>query len=1057
MGKLIRIDCSVFLVTPAKTMYMFAQRRYRTQPAAIRTIGCVMLVLVTLAVTGAAGAKPSSAQIPGGGFGLPEPGGQYPSQTYYDALRIYRDGDLENAIRGFEMALRSTRTDVNGKWIDSIPARVMLAECYWHLGHLPVCRSHLDEAARIAVRNRGWLGQLDFNSLNQGGAVAASTTNLWPEVGAVRQWPLPNKMPFQSGRQLTEQGLAAGGVIETPTIKNIDAIEVMRTLAVMSHRRRVLMGPLSVDDTLAREVAEATKLPAGLNLDLARQLIYALRGCEYYAIAEDKTVIDRAGKYAVIGPAVHPMTPMLLLCGMKAGAAGDEQGQLTAENRQTLVSTAQQITNSAAALEQFEFIGEALQVAVGVAEGTQLLRVEETALLAARTLVRQSRLASLHCYLVAADAAVSAGRVDAANEHLQAAVTIASRRDVQFARLQAYGAYIAARIAAKSGQPIGVGGTAAMADALSSMADFILNQRDRKRPVISMPFLYQVEIVMSSLGGNVGNQSVKRLLEGYSGDVAVSLWRQDPLDAMAAVYFDDSALHSALLNIATMENNGPEVLKQTDRILAKRFTRRLPLQGRLLQYRTLATSPADALWPGARAFLAEPSEVFKRLRDQTQQTLLAGPAPVDDVDVKVSVRSEALAIAMEAAVGDLALSRSVVTEINPPPVATTDVAVVPDGVALVTFVIDNGKVHATATRDGSTRTWIVPGASRLPAMVNRVLQDIGANKGRGKRLPDSEELWRSDMTKIRSYLFPESSGWTEDGLSRIIVVPDGPLWYLPFELLPAVGTKSVKPGTVETEPPRLWAETVELAYAPTPGLALRDVAVSTTANRIAMVVGNFFAVRDPALNESMIDEVMLPAQDAVRLPINEAPPTNLIGLEIGHLIVAAAVTPNIADPMSTQIIPIVNSAGNSSSLSSANRLRDWIRFPAGGPQSVVLAGFRSTAASNKLGDGSELFFPVISLRASGVREVMLSRWATGGQSAATALAEVVNEVPHTRLVEASRRGTMMLRSSDLAASREPLLGKPDEDATDLTGEEPLFWATYFVSGSLNLPAPENQK
>ncbi|WP_231603023.1 CHAT domain-containing protein [Neorhodopirellula pilleata] len=1050
---------------------MFAQCRYRTQPSGYFTVdgfsrrtlalSCLLLSCLVLAGAMSLWATPAAAQVPGGGFGLPEPGGQYPAQTYYDALRVYRDGDLENAIRGFEMALRSTRTDINGKWIDSIPARVMLAECYWHLGHLPVCRSHLDEAARIAVRNQGWLGQLDFNSLAQGGVVAASPTNLWPEVAAVRRLPLPRKMPFQSGRQLTEQGLAAGGVIETPTIKNIDAIEVMRTLAVMSHRRRVLMGPLSVDDTLSREVAESTKLPTGLSMDSAKSLIYAMRGCQYYAIGEDKTVIDRAGKYAVVGGAVHPMTPMLLLCGLKAGAGGDEQGKLTQDNRQTLVSTAQQITNAAAALDQYEFIGEALQVAAGVAQGDQLSRVEQTALLAARTLVRQSRLASLHCYLVAADAAVSAGRVDAANEHLQAAITIASRRDVQFARLQAYGAYVAARIAAKSGQPIGIGGTGTMADALRSMSDFILNQRDRNRPVSSMPFFYQVDIVMGSLGGNVGNQSVKRLLEGYSGDVAISLWRQDPLNAMAAVYFDDSAMHSALLNIAAMENNGTEVLQQTDRLLAKRFTRQLPLQGRLLQYRTLVSSPVDALWSDARAMLAEPPEVLKRLRDETQQSLVAAAAPVavpvDKADGKFSVRSESQAIVMEAAVSDLALSRSVVPEINPPPVATTDVALVPDGVALVTFVVDNGKLHATATRDGATRTWVVPGISRLPAMINRVLQDIGANKGRGKRVPDSDEAWRADMESIRSFLFPESSGWTEDNLTSIIVVPDGPLWYLPFELLPAVGTKTVKPIAADAEPARLWADAVELTYAPTPGMALRNVAAATTANRIAMVAGNFFAIRDQTLNESMINEVMLPAQDAVRLSTTDSPPTSLMGLEIGHLIVAAAVTPNVAEPLSTQIVPIESGTGNPTGTSSANRLRDWIRFPAGGPQSVVLAGFRSTAASNKLGDGSELFFPLVSLRASGVREVMLSRWATGGQSAATALAEVVNEVPHTRLVEALRRGTMMLRSSDLAVSREPLLGKPDEEVADLTGEQPLFWANYFASGSLNLPVPQPKK
>lgn len=1030
---------------PSKRAEVFLGRFLLTR----RIVATVCLLMAGLV----ASLNQASAQVPGGGFGLPNPGGQYPAQAYYEALRFYRDGDLDNAIRGFEFALRSTRTDINGKWIDSIPGRVMLAECHWQLGNLQVCRGHLDEAAGIAIRNRGWLGQLDFNSLNNMAAAVSPTNNLWPAVAAVRQIPVPRQLPFQSGRQLTEAGLAAGGVIETPTIRNIDGIEVMRTLAVLSHRRRVLMGPLSGDDAASRELVEATKVPSNLTHPIGRSLVYAMRGCEYHAIGEDKTTIDRAAKYAVVSGGVHPLTPMLLLCGLRAGANGDENGKLSPANAQTLISTAQQISNAAAAMDQFEFIGEALQVAVGVAQANQLSGVEQTAALAARTLVRQSRLASLHCYLVAADAAISAGRVEAASEHFQAATALAGRRDVQLPRLQAYGAYIGARLAAQSGQPIGIGNSGSMADALNNMVDFILNRRDRARPIVSMPFLYQTNLVMSSLGGNVGNQSIKRVLEGYAGEVGLSLWRQDPLNAMAAVYFNDSALHAALLNIATVENDGIGVLKQTDRLLAKRFTSQLPLQGRLLQYRTLATLPVNQLWPSAASELAEPSVILKRLRDQTQKSLIV-PQAAQPGD-KVSARPQSEALAMEAVVSELALSRSVAPEINPPRVASTDVALVPDGTALVTFVAERGRIHATATRDGATRTWLINGANRLPAMINRLLQDIGANRARGKRLPEDDTQWRSDATKIRSFLFPDSSGWTEDGLSKIVIVPDGSLWYLPFELLPAVGTQSVNDPADPAEQTAvpLWADSIEVQVAPTPGLALRDGGVSTTASRIAMVTNGFFAVRDPAMNQSMIDEVLSTAADAAKLAPAETPPTDRLAMEIGHLVVAASVTPNIDNPMSTQIIPLDNRA---SARGESDRLSDWVRMPAGAPQTVVLAGLRSKASVTQAGDGSELFFPMIALRASGVREVLLSRWPTGGQSAATFLTEIVNELPHTTLAEAVVRGRMILRSSDLSASREPLLGKPDEEHANLNGNEPLFWSTYFSSGSLELPAPDSE-
>ena len=43
-----------------------------------------------------------------GVLGGVEPSGQYPSQQYYIGLEVYRSGDLEQAIRVFDAAMRST-------------------------------------------------------------------------------------------------------------------------------------------------------------------------------------------------------------------------------------------------------------------------------------------------------------------------------------------------------------------------------------------------------------------------------------------------------------------------------------------------------------------------------------------------------------------------------------------------------------------------------------------------------------------------------------------------------------------------------------------------------------------------------------------------------------------------------------------------------------------------------------------------------------------------------------------------------------------------------------
>lgn len=1008
--------------------------------------------------------------------------GQDPMMTYYQALQAYRDGDIETAMRGFEMAERGTRTDPSGKWIDAIPMRVMVAECYWHLGHLPACRANLDAATGIAIRSRGWINSIDFSALNTAAQIA-TPANLWPEVSAVQILPVPSKLPMHTGQVVTEQTLRVGGVIQPPNIKSIDAVEIMRCLAIASHRRRVLLGPLAADDAISSELLEATKRPAELNHPLAESLLNTMRGCEYYGAGEDSTAVDRATKYASPG-GVHPLTPLTLLCALKVTASGDDLGDLSGDGRRVLVNTAQQIVNASAALEQYEWIGEALQVAVGVADDVQLGRVEQTALVAGRSLVQRSRMASLHCYLVAADAAISAGRVEPAAEYLQTALALTGRGDMQLPRMKAYSAYLAARVAAKNGQSIGSASAVEMTAALTTVNDFILYGGNQRRPIISMPFLYQVDILMASLGGNVGNQSAKRILNVYASPSGIELWRQDPLNALVAINFDDMALHAALLRLASLENDGVGVLQQTDRVLAKRFTTQLPMQGRVLQLRTLASASTDSMWPSIRQSMENPLPAVKRVRELTQASLVIpppaaapAPAPADKgkpvaaAPAQGSVRSLADAQIMEALLSDLALSRIGVPEVNPPRVATTDVAEIPAGTVLLTFVIDSGRIIGTASRDGATRTWVVPGASRLPAIVSRLLQDIGAAQSRGKRVPDDDTQWKATAAKIRSYLLPADSDWTEEGLKRIIIVPDGPLWYLPFELLPVVTnadsaqeTKPTKEDAKKKEdaaqdgdqpkPASVWADAIELEYAPTPGLALRHVAAATSADRIAMISGNFFAVRDAQANESMLADVMQTADNPLVTSLAAAPPTDRIGLDIGHLIVAAPVTPNLIGPLATQLVPADSAGGRGGG--DWDTLRDWVRFPASGPKSVFLPGLRTSAATPKVGDGSELFFPMVSLQSSGVREVGLSRWPTGGASAATVLSEVVSELPHTSLAAAIRRGTVVLRQTELSLSREPLLGKADSEVTELTGAQPLFWATYLSSGSLELPPPKKE-
>ncbi|MEM0926802.1 MAG: hypothetical protein AAGJ83_12250, partial [Planctomycetota bacterium] len=369
----------------------------------------------------------------------------YPPREYYFALEVYRTGELDRALDAFEFAIRRTRRDVNGHWIDAIPCYAMLAECHYWSGDLEAAMQSLDMVLRIAIRHRGWLGRSVWEELSQAGARPSPKQYLWPEANAVNRLPLAGRVKFLSGEVLTEQALrtANGRAIEEFNIKNLDLVEIMRGLAMASYRRRIILGPLAEDDALATQLLESTKYPADLRLALGRNLIGAMRTTERFGAMQDERTVTEAQKYATFNGGVHPLSPHAGLCSASAIAGSDKPA--------AAVPICLAVSNQFASFDAFEWVGESLQLAAGCASKAEAPLVQQAAQVAASNLIRQSRLAALHCLLVAADAAVTAGDTTSASARLQEAQAILIRRDVLQPRLAAYGSYISARLATRTG------------------------------------------------------------------------------------------------------------------------------------------------------------------------------------------------------------------------------------------------------------------------------------------------------------------------------------------------------------------------------------------------------------------------------------------------------------------------------------------------------------------------------------------------------------------------------------------------------------------------------
>jgi hypothetical protein len=938
-------------------------------------------------------------------------GTSYPAREYYLGLDAFRSGNLEAAGELFDAALRAARIDGQGRWIDSIPSLAMLAEVHWQLGNLPVARENSDRVTQIAIRSRGWLQRVDWPGLLNPGVVG-TPQDLWPAAQAVSLLPIKGRVMYQAGDPLTEARLAQGGIIEEPSLRSIDVAEVLRGLALAGYRRRIMLGPLANEDPLASALLEATKYPPGLDGTIARSLIGCVRAGGYFGSGDDERAIENAANSAAFNNRFHPLSAVTLLTRASALAGSDKTSEAVAD----LITT----VHVAGALQQPELAGEALQLAAGYVTPPQAAMVANVAGgVAAALQSRRARLAALHCWVAGADAAVTAGDLETAGELLAAAQGVTSRREIISPRLDAYAAYVAARMLAAGGSSWGAATKTDLDLALDRIAGFTVNHRFGNKPSVSMPRIYQLNLVRQAIGSQVGNQTGDQLLVSYSRDSPLELWQRDPLDALSAVLVDRSVLHDLRVNMAASQGSGEAFLLAADAALANRFEHRLELGGRLAQIRALARAGQDALPLAIQGADAAGPRM---------QQLAAAAAPGQPLDDQQIAAAESLVMS-------IALDRNVLPEFVPPRLNDKlPVAALPPRTGLLTFIAVGNKVYGAFAVGGKVNVWEIDGSGRLAADVGRVLRAMGVGKTRGSRFSESAGLRAAAMT-LRKRLIPSDQTLITDELEHLIIVPAGPLWYVPFELLPAS----------EDDGSPAIGDRVTVRYAATPGFALRRATSANSSRAVGVAVGPLFAPQDAEQNAALAQSVLTALAEPVSITADDSLPSGRLGASIGHLLVAAPRIADLKNPFALSVSPHDRD-------SPFGTLGGWMRFPMQVPRTVALVGFRTPVDGGKMGSGDELFVTISALQTAGVENVLLSRWAVGGESTALLMRELMQELPLVGINDAWERAKSLLRRVELDPLGEPLLTQADRQQEGLSGDQPLFWSGYLVSALPPVPA-----
>lgn len=944
----------------------------------------------------------------------------YPNENYYFGLAQYREGELANAALSFDLALGRTRKDPGGRWIDAIPVLAMTAECLYQAGDLAGAVENIDAALAIAIRNRGWLQALTWNDLLTGAVRQPDPAASWaaPQVPAVL--PLPNRISIASGEADLSNTFQRGGVVEGAKLTRIDAIEVMRGIAIALYRRGVIFGEITGEFEVADQTLGAILYPRDFNLPVGRALIGSMRGCGKFAAGKTEELASDIAKSASLGGGVHPLTPILLLAGARQAALTDQPA--------IGVTLSIQSAAAAAALGQPEWVGEALMIAAGCVDSSTAAPLQASASAAAIAHQRRGRLASMGALAAAADAALTAGDVASATAQLSQLRTLLGNRGLQQPRLLAQVEYLLAMAAASGGASLG-DGSGSVDEPLARMFAFASSggvplrrgtaARRAGGAAASTPRLFQLAFVTADARNRgLAGRNVEARLTGYVSEPPVGIWRCDPVDALAFVAFDRSGVAAGQFAAAIKRGSPELLLPQADAVLRGRFLTGLPLGGRIQQIRSAVGTNRSLLSPAAAAWVDNPPP---RLRAMSE--ILALPAAPPG-----AVEAIARARQLESLATTLALSRvSIPTSAPRPLVDSQDLSQLPPGHGLLTFVDAGSGIVCVLSSGQKVAAWAAPASRVVANDIAKLLRGIGLGGRKPTGGTPNGGGWKSDAAALRQKLIPDEQLELVESINQLTIVPDGPLWYLPFELLPIGGADSVP-----------WGDRTAIRYAPTPGLAIYpagfnrpDLAIGTSANL-------FFAPRDRELNAQLVAKVTeaIPGHQALVSPTWSS--SYRLGESIGFMAALGVVTPDVATPLATGVSLFDNAPATGS-------LAAWMRLGSAPPAGVFLPGYRTAATSNQLGTGRELFMTLTALHLAGVRDVVISRWPVGGESTAILTREFLQELPFEGLEPSWRRAIRTLRGAELDPLQEPLLNGLDVKVAEASGDLPLFWAGYLMS------------
>jgi hypothetical protein len=524
-------------------------------------------------------------------------------------------------------------------------------------------------------------------------------------------------------------------------------------------------------------------------------------------------------------------------------------------------------------------------------------------------------------------------------------------------------------------------------------------------------------------------------------------WAAEPMESMASMVMPHGLPIEHWFEAAWNRKQYDVALEIADRARRHRFLCSLPLGGRVQILRWLLSAPdlilpqqarldrQDILarYPAYEQLAKQAADIEVKLRAQPPVAAAEATREQKDLVAQLAVVSQQ----QDTLLREIAMRREP-AEILFPPLRTAKFIRdhLPDGHALLVFYATSRHLYGFLANNQQYSNWQIG----PPQPLNKRLADLLRQMGQFEQNHEltvkevADDQWKAAAHSFLDALLKGSRADFSQPLEELIIVPDGVLWYVPFEALQVdVGGKT-----------RALLSRFRIRYVPLATLAIPDGRNRKPAAQTAVAVGPLYTRDSEATGRVAADEIAKVLPGTVLLP-NPMPAPGASYLSVfDRLIVLDQIAPGDQAPYGWT--PVPSDRGK-----VGDSLDDWLALPWQKPEELVLPGFH-TAAENAMkrvhagGAGQELFLEVCGMMASGARTILLSRWRTGGRSAYDLTREFVQELPHTSAADAWQRAVFLLASTRLTLEAEPRVKHATNDeAPKVT--HPFFWAGYMLVDS----------